>query len=81
MTRRARGGYVPADEEAGKLRVSVFEVRDFEGVGDVATLTLLLELALVRILMTRATFHGDALQPHSSACPRREDARDRLMTR
>jgi hypothetical protein len=80
MARDARRGHVAADEEPGQLRVSVFEVSDFEGVGYVAALALILELPLVRILMTRATLDSDALQTYRRAGPGRKYTCGWLMT-
>ena len=62
MARHARGSHVAADEETGELRVPVFEISDFERVRHVTALALILELPLVRILVTRATLDSDTLQ-------------------
>jgi len=81
MARHARGSHVAANEEPGKLRISVFEIRNLERVGHVTALALMLELPLVRILVTRTTLDGNALQTDRRACSCRKSSRRRLMTR
>ena len=81
MARRARGGHMAADEEAGQLPISVFVVGNFEGIRYVAALALIVELPLVRILMTGATLDSDTLQTHRRAGPCRKYPCGVLMTR
>ena len=69
-----------ANEEPGEFRVSMFEVSDLERVGDVAALALILDLPLVRILVTRATLDADALQTDRRTSSRRKGSRSTEAT-